>query len=48
MSNKEEHIRVYVSEETKQDIQQIAEKEGLNPSPWMRRIAKKQIQGEQV
>ena len=43
---KDEHIRVYVTPDTKEKIREQAEKEGLNPSPWMRQLAKKQLNGE--
>jgi len=40
---KDNHIRVYLETETKQKIKQKADEEGLDPSPWMRSLAKKQI-----
>jgi len=46
MMTKDEHIRVYVTEQTKQKIQKQAEREGLEPSPWMRQLAKKQLPKE--
>jgi len=45
---KDNHIRVYVSDETKKKIKKTAEEEGLEPSPWMRSLAKKQIGGEEA
>lgn len=41
---KDEHIRVYVTPETKKQIQKQAEQEGINTSPWLRRLAKKELE----
>jgi predicted DNA binding CopG/RHH family protein len=48
MMTKDTHIRVYLTAETKQKIKQKAEEEGLDPSPWMRSLAKQQLAGEQA
>jgi len=46
MMTKDEHIRVYVSPETKRKIQEEAGRQGLNPSPWMRMLAKRELPKE--
>jgi len=43
---KDEHVRVYMTRQTKQRIKQEAKSEGLSPSVWMRHIAKKQLPQE--
>jgi len=43
---KDEHIRVYMTEKTKSKIQEQAEKEGLEPSVWLRHKAKKNLPQE--
>jgi len=43
---KDEHIRVYMTEKTKRKIKEQAEKEGLEPSVWLRHKAKMQLPQE--
>lgn len=43
---KDETIRVYVSNQTKDKIKDQAEREGLKPSSWLRRLAKKELPRE--
>jgi uncharacterized protein YlaI len=43
---KDEHIRVYMTPETKQRIKEKAKSEGLDPSVWMRHKAKKELPQE--
>jgi len=46
MKRKSEHIRVYFTPEDKEKVKQKASEEGLDPSSWMRRLAKKQLPQE--
>jgi hypothetical protein len=43
---KDEHIRVYMTPETKQKIKEKSKQEGLDPSVWMRHLAKKNLPQE--
>jgi uncharacterized protein YpmB len=46
MQTKSEHIRVYLTPKDKQKIQERAREEGLEPSSWMRRLAKQELPKE--
>lgn len=46
MMTKSEHIRVYLTPEDKQRIKEKAGEEGLEPSSWMRMIAKRNLPKE--
>jgi uncharacterized protein YpmB len=46
MERKSEHIRVYFTPRDKQKVKKKAKEEGLEPSSWMRMIAKKELPQE--
>jgi len=46
MMTKDQHIRVYMTQEDKQKVKEKAREEGLQPSSWMRMIAKKHLPKE--